>query len=66
MNRYKIVLMVPTVTEVIVSDPQAAHNEATRLAAAQAEGLPQTSVHSIECLGKVETEEIDFSHLDVE
>jgi len=65
MKRFKIVLMVPNVTEVVVADAQAAHNEATRMAAITADGLPPARVHMVEFLNDVVTEEIDFSTVDL-
>ena len=63
MKRFKITLMVPHSTEVVVADMQAAHNEATRLSQPAASGLAAI-VHSVEELGDVVTEEIDFGDFD--
>lgn len=59
MKRYRITLMVPHIKEVVVADAQGAHNEATRLATPVA-GQPPALVHSIEEIGDVVTEPIDF------
>jgi hypothetical protein len=61
MKSYRITLLVPHVKEVIVKDAQAAHNEATKLAAAYTLGELKPVVHSIEHTGDVQTEEIDYS-----
>ena len=63
MKRYNITLLVPHSTEVIVADAQAAHNEATRLAGPDGNGSPQAIVQSIEFLGDVETEPLNFTNL---
>lgn len=60
MKKYRIVLLVPHVTEVFVRDAQAAHNEATKLAAAHILGGLKPVVHSVEDLGDIVTEEIDY------
>ena len=61
MKRYKITLMVPQVKEVVVENVQAAHNEATRLAGTGENGTtPQAIVKSIEFVGDVQTEPLDF------
>jgi hypothetical protein len=60
MKRFRITLMVPHSTEVVVADAQAAHNEATRLAQAPADGSPPAIVQSIEEIEDVITEPIDF------
>ena len=60
MKRYKITIMVPHVEEVVVTDAQAAHNEAKRLAGKTHGGLPDATVHSIEFVNDVQTEPLDF------
>jgi len=60
MKRYKITLMVPQVKEVVVENVQAAHNEATRLAGTGENGTPRAIVKSIEFVGDVQTEPLDF------
>lgn len=64
MKRYKITLMIPAEEEVVVSDLQAAHNEATRLAVAMGgktpAGAPKALVQSIEFIGDVATEPLNF------
>jgi len=60
MKRFKITLLVPHSTEVVVADIQAAHNEATRLANQPTDSGAAAIVQAIEDLGPVATEEIDF------
>ena len=60
MKRFRITLMVPHSTEVVVADAQAAHNEATRLAGKDTDSQPQAIVQSIEFIGDVQTEPLDF------
>jgi len=65
MKRFRITLLVPHSREIVVADTQAAHNEATRLAKANvAPGEQAAIVNSIEFLGDVMTEEIDFGPID--
>jgi hypothetical protein len=56
MKKYRIVLLVPHSTEVVVTDVQGAHNEATKLAyahtASQAYG--KAVVQSIEFVEEVD------------
>jgi len=56
MKRFKITLMVPHEMEVVVSDAQAAHNEASRLIAARHNEDPVAFVHSVTEIGDVRTE----------
>ena len=65
MKRFKITLMVPHSTEIVVADAQAAHNEATRLADADVHEGPKALVHSVEEVGDVQTELIDFGEIDI-
>jgi hypothetical protein len=62
MKRFKITLMVPHSTEVVVADAQAAHNSATHLAnqPTHEQDAPATFVHSVEEIEDVITEPIDF------
>ena len=60
MKRYRITLLVPQTKEIVVKDAQAAHNEASRLAAAHALGSLKPVVHSVEYLEEVVTEEINY------
>jgi hypothetical protein len=50
MKLFRITLLVPHVSEVLVMDAQAAHNEATRLAKANALDMPhgKAIVQSVE------------------
>ena len=61
MKQYRITLLVPIVKEVVVRDAQQAHNEATKLAKAHILGDTKPVVHSVEHLGDLETEEIEYS-----
>ena len=65
MKRFKITLMVPHSREIVVADTQTAHNEATRLAAAPQDGEIAAVVHSVEEIGSVITEPIDFGDLEI-
>jgi len=56
MKRFRITMLVPSVSEVVVADAQAAHNEATRLAGKDEDGRPAAVVKSIEFVGDVQTE----------
>lgn len=58
MKQYRITLLVPHVKEVIVKDAQAAHNEATKLAAAYILGDLKPVVHSVDHIGDIQTEEV--------
>jgi len=60
MKRFKITLMVPHSKEIVVTDAQAAHNEATRLAAATVQDGPKALVHSVEELEDVQTEPVGY------
>jgi len=60
MKRFKITLMVPHSKEIVVANAQEAHNEATRLAAAEVHEGPKALVHSVEELGDIQTDPIDF------
>lgn len=60
MKRFRIVVMVPHVKEVVVTDAQAAHNEASVLVAAQALGELKAQLNSIEFIEDIETEPMDF------
>lgn len=65
MNRFKITLMVPHSTEIVVATMQEAHNEATRLAAAEVYDGPKAVVHSVEEIESVNTDPIDFGPIDI-
>lgn len=60
MKRFKITLLIPHSKEIVVETMQEAHNEASRLAAARAAPGPKAIVHSVEEVGFVTTEPIDF------
>lgn len=51
--------MVPQTAEVVVTDAQAAHNEATRLASSNGD-QPNSIIESIEFIGDVQTEPLPF------
>ena len=65
MKRFKITLMVPHSKEIVVATVQEAHNEATRLASAEVHGGPKAIIHSVEELGFVTTEPIDFGPINI-
>lgn len=60
MQRYRIILLVPTAREIVAVDAQAAHNEATKLAQAETWEQMKPIIHSVEYLGDVKTEEITY------
>jgi len=66
MKRYKITLMVPHSTEIVVASVQEAHNEATRLAGGDVAEGPKAMVHSVEEIGDIQTDPIPFGDLEIE
>jgi hypothetical protein len=60
MKRFRITMLVPHSTIVVVPDAQAAHNEATRLAEPPTDGSGRAIVQSIEEIDEIQTEPIDF------
>ncbi len=60
MKRFKITMMVPSHHEVVVVDEREAHTEAMRLISKDADGTPVEILKSIELVGEVQTEEIQF------
>ncbi len=52
MKRYKVIILVPTVNEILAVDSQSAHVEATSLAkiGQLQEGQPAAIVHSVELM----------------
>jgi hypothetical protein len=66
MKRFKITLLVPHSTEIVVASVQEAHNEATRLVEADVQSGPAAVVHSIEEIGDIQTDPIPFGDLEIE
>jgi len=60
MRRYKITVMVPRSKEVVVADEAAAHRAAIQFATDQHKDSLLAIVHSIEYIGAVQTEALDF------
>jgi hypothetical protein len=65
MKRFKITLMIPHSTEIVVATMQEAHNEATRLASAEVHEGPKARVHSVEEIEDVTTDPIDFGEINI-
>ena len=60
MKRYKISVLLPQSTEVVVADIQAAHNEATKMVPKDEHGGLLGVVQTIEYIEDVITDPMDF------